>query len=204
MDDAAAEISDVVRVLLKGSTKERQHALKKFFTEDALFVHPLLSLRGRHEIFDLYDYWYHINSNIEFTVNRIVLSPGKDIICLDIDEFISPRPIASLIGWSPLIRLIVFLHLQKTSSGWKIKCQEDHILWAESALKLIPWVDRFWRIYLRRCVGLWIVWLTRVFSFIRSFVRRRVYDLPEEYDARLCKKWDAALGQKPLFFETSR
>lgn len=47
MEDPAAEIQGVVTLLLKGSTKERQNAVKKYFTEDSIFVHPLLSLRGR-------------------------------------------------------------------------------------------------------------------------------------------------------------
>jgi len=203
MEDPAAEIQGVVTLLLKGSTKERQNAVKKYFTEDSIFVHPLLSLRGRHEVFDLYDYWFHVNFNIEFTVNRVVLSPQMDMLCLDLDEFISPKPLARILGWSPLIRLIIFLHLQKTSSGWKIKCQEDHILWAESILKIVPFVDRLWRIYLRRCVGIYIVWLTRVFGITYRLIRTRIFDMPNEYDPQLSRKWDASLGQKATFFETS-
>lgn len=204
MQDPSAEITGVVTLLLKGSTSERQKALKDYFTEDSLFLHPMLSLRGRHEIFDLYQYWYDVNFNIQFNVNRIVLSPEKDILCLDIDEFISPKPFARLLGWSPLIRLIIFLHLQKTPSGWKIQCQEDTILWAESALKVVPWVDRFWRIYLRRCVGLFIVWVTRVFGMVYRFLQSRLFNKPNEYDSKLSKRWDASLGQKTMFFETSR
>ena len=49
MDDPGAEIEGVVTALLRGDPKARQHAVKQYFIEDALFVHPLLSLQGRSE-----------------------------------------------------------------------------------------------------------------------------------------------------------
>ena len=49
MNDPATEIEGVVTALLRGDTKARQRAVKQYFTEDALFVHPLLSLQGRSE-----------------------------------------------------------------------------------------------------------------------------------------------------------
>lgn len=60
------------------------------------------------------------------------------------------------------IRLIVFLDLQKTPSGYKISCQEDHVLWSESILTTFPALSRLWTVYGRRITGLGIVFLMQV------------------------------------------
>ena len=61
------------------------------------------------------------------------------------------------VGAKILLRLVVFLDLQKTPSGYKISCQEDHVLWLESARKNLPGVNNVYEIYVRRATGLFIV-----------------------------------------------
>ena len=60
-------------------------------------------------------------------------------------------------GATILLRLVVFLDLQNTPSGYKISCQEDHIMWLESVRKNLPGVNNVYEIYVRRATGLFIV-----------------------------------------------
>ena len=62
----------------------------------------------------------------------------------------------------PLIRLVVFLDLERTPSGYKICRQEDHILWSESLLGMVPPVRSFWHNSITRLSGLSIVYALRV------------------------------------------
>ena len=61
-----------------------------------------------------------------------------------------------------LVRLVVFLELQRTPTGYKISCQEDHILWVESARKNFPTFNYFYETYVRRVTGLAIVRMMEV------------------------------------------
>lgn len=215
MQDPASEIKDVVRILLKGSITERLKVIDTCFTADAKFIHPLLTLRGRREIFDLYQYWYDANKNIEFVATKIVVSQQKDRLCLDIDESISPLPLAFLPYQH--IRLIVFLDLQKTPSGYKISCQEDHVLWSESILTTFPALSRLWTVYGRRITGLGIVFLMQAAGETIRFVtnkilpnipyvneneslKRKVQATNKALDPKLFKKWEAT-GPQELFEE---
>ena len=68
-----------------------------------------------------------------------------------------------------LLRLVVFLDLQKTPSGYKISCQEDHVLWLESFRKNLPGVNNVYEIYVRRATGLFIVNTMQVIGLANSF-----------------------------------
>ena len=61
-----------------------------------------------------------------------------------------------------MIRLIVFLDLQRTPNGYLITRQEDHILWTESFQRTFPILHRVWCTHVTRWIGLAIVFLMQV------------------------------------------
>lgn len=73
-----------------------------------------------------------------------------------------------------MLRLVVFLDLQKTPQGYKISKQEDHVLWAESFLLNVPYLGQLWRVQGRRAVGVTICYTTRVCSPSRQCPCRRM------------------------------
>ena len=65
-----------------------------------------------------------------------------------------------------IIRLIVFLDLQRTPNGYVISRQEDHIIWTESIQRSFPVLHHVWYTYVTRWTGLAIVYIMRVSLFL--------------------------------------
>ena len=66
MQNLGKDLDHVIGILLKGSAEERKDVLNRCFTEDAEFTHHLLCLKGREEIYALYQYWHDINLKLDF------------------------------------------------------------------------------------------------------------------------------------------
>ena len=140
-------------------------------------------------------YWVLLLHNLSNCTVTAVLSQHKDRLVLDFDEFATPLffPCESVkwirdcgtyerrcclnmlhrkllaVGATVLLRLVVFLDLQKTPSGYKISTQEDHVLWLESLRKNLPGVNNVYEIYVRRATGLFIVNTMQVIGLADSF-----------------------------------
>ena len=63
-----------------------------------------------------------VNYKLDFTIPKAVVSDNHDMVVLDFDEFITP-----LVWPFPqhafLLKLITFLYIKKTKSGYQITCQ---------------------------------------------------------------------------------
>ena len=146
MQNLGKDLDHVVGVLLKGSAAERKDVMKRCFTEDAEFTHHLLFLKGREEIFALYQYWHDINLKLDFYntnksifsrrshsfLHQVPLSPSEALVHAVISEqgdqvFLQlHEPITTyLLPFLTIeMYLQVILSIKKTEHGLVISRQE--------------------------------------------------------------------------------
>lgn len=165
MQNLGKDLDHVVGVLLKGSATERKDVMQRCFTEDAEFTHHLLQLHGREEIFALYQYWHDINLKLDFYNTNKIISENGDQVFLQLHEPITTYLLPFL---TVEMFLQVILEIKKTEHGLVISRQEDHILWAETFVHQLPIFGSFYINYVRRWVGLAIVYLMYAVKFVTT------------------------------------
>ncbi|KAI0065150.1 hypothetical protein BV25DRAFT_1880829 [Artomyces pyxidatus] len=140
MENPARDIEQVVRLLTTAITPDIQKdAVKKFFTHDAGFRHPIVYVppgpQSRESILGIFQWYRIISPHIDITVQNISYDADKKTLFLDLTQKFH-------LWWSPFspapARLLTRLTLRKENDLHYIALQEDFYHTDDFMALLVP------------------------------------------------------------------
>jgi len=130
MDDPVAEIRDVIRGVTEPYEASTLAAnVEKFYTKDAVFQHPFLTVArspsSRDAIKGIYKILRIISLNQKIQFHAVMFNEDKTQVAIDLTEHMDGRYTSKSVPTA--LRLIVLLDLVKGADGkYRISRQEDN------------------------------------------------------------------------------